>query len=144
MTPHGETPAVRFKDVTKRFGDFTAVKGISFEVARGTIFGILGSNGAGKTTSIRMLMNIFKPNDGTVEVLGARMDEALKARLGYLPEERGLYRKMRMDEMLRFFGHIKGRDDAFLKPRIDRWLEQVGLSGKSGIGRGLAAAAKSR
>jgi len=129
MESNGNTPAVRFQGVTKRFGDFTAVNGISFEAPRGTIFGILGSNGAGKTTSIRMLMNIFKPDSGSVEVLGTRMDEALKARLGYLPEERGLYRKMRLEEMLRFFGHIKGRDDAFLKPRIDRWLEQVGLDG---------------
>jgi len=128
MTPHAQTAAVRFEDVSKHFGDFCAVQSISFTVPPGSIFGILGSNGAGKTTSIRMLMNIFKPDGGSVEVLGSRMDEALKARLGYLPEERGLYRKMRLEEMLRFFGHIKGRDDAFLKPRIDRWLAQVGLS----------------
>ena len=129
MTSNGHPPAVRFRDVVKHFGDFTAVRGVSFEVPEGSIFGILGSNGAGKTTSIRMLMNIFKPDGGTVEVLGSHVSEALKPRLGYLPEERGLYKKMRIEEMLRFFGRIKGRDDAFLKPRIDTWLERVGLSG---------------
>lgn len=127
MTESGDHPAVRFQDVTKRFGDFTAVNGISFEVPRGTIFGILGSNGAGKTTSIRMLMNIFKPTSGRVEVLGAQVDDGLKPRIGYLPEERGLYKKMRIGEMLRFFGRIKGRDDAFLDQAIDRWLDWGGL-----------------
>jgi ABC-2 type transport system ATP-binding protein len=127
MSANGDSPAVRFGDVTKRFGEFTAVDAISFEVRRGTIFGILGSNGAGKTTSIRMLMNIFKPDAGRVEVLGTLADESLKPRLGYLPEERGLYKKMRVGDMLRFFGRIKGRDDAFLAPRIDRWLDSVGL-----------------
>ncbi|MDJ0521116.1 MAG: ATP-binding cassette domain-containing protein [Planctomycetota bacterium] len=129
MSSNGQHPAVRFRDVVKHFGDFTAVKGISFEVPAGSIFGILGSNGAGKTTSIRMLMNIFKPDGGTVEVLGSHVSERMKPRLGYLPEERGLYKKMRIEEMLRFFGHIKGRDDAFLQPRIDRWLDSVGLAG---------------
>jgi ABC-2 type transport system ATP-binding protein len=128
MTP-AATPAARFSDVRKRFGDFEAVRGISFEVPRGTLFGLLGSNGAGKTTSIRMLMNIFKPDGGHVEVLGESMGEALKPRIGYLPEERGIYKKMRVDEMLRFFGRIKGRDDAFLAPRIDTWLERMGLAG---------------
>jgi ABC-2 type transport system ATP-binding protein len=128
MSANGDSPAVCFEDVTKRFGTFTAVDGVSFTVPRGSIFGILGSNGAGKTTSIRMLMNIFKPDAGRVEVLGSHVTEAMKPHLGYLPEERGLYKKMRVGEMLRFFGRIKGRNDAFLEPRIDRWLEQVGLS----------------
>ena len=127
MTATADHPAVRFQDVTKRFGEFTAVNDISFEVPRGTIFGILGSNGAGKTTSIRMLMNIFKPDGGRVEVLGAQVDESLKPKIGYLPEERGLYKKMRIGEMLRFFGRIKGRDDAFLDDAIDRWLTWGGL-----------------
>jgi ABC-2 type transport system ATP-binding protein len=127
MTP-AET-AVRFEGVVKRFGDFTAVAGIDLEVPRGTIFGILGPNGAGKTTSIRMLMNVFQPDEGRILVFGERMNEGMKARLGYLPEERGLYKKMRMRDLLRFFGRIKGRDRAFLDPRIDRWAERMGLSG---------------
>jgi ABC-2 type transport system ATP-binding protein len=128
MTESGDIPAVHFQDVTKRFGAFTAVDGISFRVPQGSIFGILGSNGAGKTTCIRMLMNIFRPDGGRVEVLGSQVDESLKPKVGYLPEERGLYKKMRIEEMLRFFGRIKGRDDKYLKPQIDRWLEATGLS----------------
>ncbi len=123
-----EGPAVRFESVVKRFGDFVAVGGISFSAPRGGIFGVLGPNGAGKTTTIRMLMNVFVPDEGRVEVLGERMSEALKPRLGYLPEERGLYKKMRLRETLRFFGAVKGRDRAFLDPRIERWAARVGLS----------------
>ncbi len=119
--------AVRFDNVTKRFGDFVAVDGISFSVPKGSLFGILGSNGAGKTTSIRMLMNIFRSDEGHVEVLGSKVSDALKPRIGYLPEERGLYKKMRVVEMLRFFGNIKGRSTQDLAPRIDRWLEYLGL-----------------
>jgi ABC-2 type transport system ATP-binding protein len=121
--------AVRFQGVTKRFGEFTAVADLDLEVPRGTIFGLLGQNGAGKTTSLRMLMNVFAPDLGRVEVLGETMNEGLKGRLGYLPEERGLYKKMRLRELLRFFGRIKGRDTGFLDPRIDRWLDRMGLSG---------------
>jgi ABC-2 type transport system ATP-binding protein len=124
-----EAPAVRFESVVKRFGDFTAVGGVSFEAPRGQIFGVLGPNGAGKTTSIRMLMNIFRPDEGRVEVLGETMTERLKERLGYLPEERGLYKKMRMRELLLFFGEVKGRDRAFLAPRIEQWSARMGLSG---------------
>jgi ABC-2 type transport system ATP-binding protein len=121
--------AARFDGVTKRFGGFVAVDRVSFRARKGSVFGILGSNGAGKTTSIRMLMNIFRPDEGTVEVLGERMSEALKPRLGYLPEERGMYRKMRIVEMLRFFGRIKGRDRAYVDQRIAHWLERMGLTG---------------
>lgn len=128
MAPPAE-PVVRFESVTKRFGGFTAVDDVSFRVGRGSIFGILGSNGAGKTTTIRMLMNIFRPDAGRVEVLGSQVDEATKPRVGYLPEERGLYKKMRLLDALRFFGRIKGRDLAFLDPRIDDWLGRMGLSG---------------
>lgn len=122
-------PAVQFERVVKRFGDFVAVDGLDLVVEAGTIFGLLGPNGAGKTTSIRMLMNVFAPDEGRVRVLGETITEAMKPRIGYLPEERGLYKKMRVREMLRFFGRIKGRDRAFLDPRIDRWGERMGLSG---------------
>ena len=121
--------ALRFTEVTKRYGDFVAVSGIDFEVPRGTVFGILGSNGAGKTTSIRMLMNILRPDEGAVEVLGAPAGEAVKARIGYLPEERGLYKKMRVEDLLLFFGRIKGRTPEFLEERIDHWLARMGLAG---------------
>ena len=120
---------VRFEDVTKRYGEFVAVDGIGFDVPRGAIFGILGSNGAGKTTSIRMLMNILQPDDGAVQVLGERPSERVKERIGYLPEERGLYKKMRVEDLLLFFGRLKGRAASFLDPRITSWLERLGLAG---------------
>jgi ABC-2 type transport system ATP-binding protein len=122
-------PAVRFERVTKRFGAFTAVRDLEFEVPSGSIFGLLGPNGAGKTTSIRMLMNIFVPDEGRVEVLGQTMDESVKERIGYLPEERGLYKKMRVREALRYFGRIKGRSREWLEPRIESWMGRMGLSG---------------
>ncbi len=121
--------AVHFENVTKSFGDFTAVDGISFQVPRGSLFGILGSNGAGKTTTIRMLMNIFRADSGKVEVLGSKVSDALKPRVGYLPEERGLYKKMRVIELLRFYGEIKGASRAALDPKIDHWLGAMGLEG---------------
>ncbi|MFO0931367.1 MAG: ATP-binding cassette domain-containing protein [Planctomycetota bacterium] len=121
--------AVQFEHVVKRFGGFTAVDGLDLEVPRGTIFGLLGPNGAGKTSSIRMLMNVFAPDEGRILVFGEPIHEDLKPRIGYLPEERGLYKKMRVREMLRFFGAIKGRDRAFLDPRIQRWGERMGLAG---------------
>jgi ABC-2 type transport system ATP-binding protein len=121
--------AVRFERVTKRFGSFTAVRDLAFEVPTGSIFGILGPNGAGKTTSIRMLMNIFAPDEGRVEVLGETMGEATKERVGYLPEERGLYKKMRVREAMRYFGRIKGRSKAWVEPRIESWVARMGLTG---------------
>ena len=121
--------AVEFESVVKRFGEFVAVAGLDLAVPRGTIFGILGPNGAGKTTSIRMLMNVFAPDEGRILVFGEPMNEGVKPRLGYLPEERGLYKKMRIRELLRYFGRIKGRDRAFLEPRIERWAGRMGLSG---------------
>lgn len=120
--------AVHVDGVTKTFGDFKAVDDIHLEIPRGSLFGILGSNGAGKTTTIRMIMNIFRPDRGTVRVLGEPASEELKARLGYLPEERGLYKRMRIEEMLLYFGQIKGRRRDELLPRIDRWLEAMGLA----------------
>ena len=130
MTDNGSNgPAVRFTNVTKCYGDFKAVSNIDFAVPRGSVFGILGSNGAGKTTSIRMLMNILKPDGGAIEVLGEEAGEAVKERIGYLPEERGLYKKMRVQELLRFFGRIKGRSKAFVDERSDYWLERMGLLG---------------
>jgi len=121
--------AVCFEGVTKRYGDFTAVDDVAFTVPTGVIFGILGSNGAGKTTSIRMLMNILRPDEGSIRVLGEAAGERTKERIGYLPEERGLYKKMRIQELLRFFGRIKGRSTAFIDERSEHWLERMGLLG---------------
>ncbi|MGZ3298834.1 MAG: ABC transporter ATP-binding protein, partial [Asticcacaulis sp.] len=100
-------PVLRFDKVTKTFGDFTAVDGLSFEVAEGQIFGFLGGNGAGKTTSLRMALDIFRPDTGTIEVLGQAPGRANAARIGFLPEERGLYRDMSAIDTIVYFGQLK-------------------------------------
>jgi ABC-2 type transport system ATP-binding protein len=119
---------VELKGVTKHFDEFVAVQDLSFEVRQGTIFGLLGPNGAGKTTSIRMIVNIFAPDAGEVFVLGRHMSPDLQHRIGYLPEERGLYKKMKVDEQLVFFANLKGIDTREARKRIDEWLERLELS----------------
>ena len=91
---------VELKNVTKRFDQFVAVKDLSLEVRQGTIFGLLGPNGAGKTTSIRMIVNIFAPDEGDVLVMGKHISPELQHHIGYLPEERGLYKKMKIADQL--------------------------------------------
>ena len=94
--------------MTKRFGEFTAVDGLSLTVRPGRIFGLLGPNGAGKTTTIRMIVGITAPDEGSVELFGRRVTPELQNRIGYLPEERGLYKKMRVGDQLRYFARLKG------------------------------------
>src|SRR5919197_3936030 len=101
---------VELKHVTKRFDEFVAVRDLSFAVRQGSIFGLLGPNGAGKTTSIRMIVNITAPDEGEVVVMGRHMNSELQAHIGYLPEERGLYKKMTINDQLVFFGNLKGLD----------------------------------
>ena len=100
--------ALILDDVRKSFGTVRAVDGISLEVPTGSIYGFLGPNGAGKTTTIRMIMSILYPDTGTVTVLGSPNPEAVKDRLGYLPEEKGLYKKMKTGEIVAYFGKLKG------------------------------------
>ncbi len=119
---------IELNNVSKRFDDFVAVKDLSFEVRKGTIFGLLGPNGAGKTTSIRMIVNIFAPDTGEIKVLGQRVTPELQSHIGYLPEERGLYRKMKVGDQLKFFGNLKGLDSAEADRRIDEWLTRLELS----------------
>jgi ABC-2 type transport system ATP-binding protein len=113
--------------VSKAFGRFKAVDDLSFKVPKGIVFGLLGPNGAGKTTTIRMIMNITAPDTGAIRVLGAPMSRATQNRIGYLPEERGLYRKMRVMDHLYFLAAIKevGRDKA--KERIGEWIDKMEL-----------------
>src|SRR5262245_49140844 len=105
--------------VTKRFGSFTAVDDLSLQIPKGCIYGFLGQNGAGKTTTIRMVMSIFHPDAGTISVLGHDDAAEIKDRLGYLPEEKGLYKKMKTAEIVAYFGKLKGmnRITANLKAR---------------------------
>ncbi|HSB11445.1 MAG TPA: ATP-binding cassette domain-containing protein [Blastocatellia bacterium] len=119
---------VELKNVTKRFDHFFAVKDLSFEVRRGTIFGLLGPNGAGKTTTIRMIVNIFAPDEGEVLVMGQHVSTELQQRIGYLPEERGLYKKMKVGDQLVFFANLKGLSSAEASRRVDQWLERLELS----------------
>lgn len=120
-------PIILVKGVTKRFGDVVAVRELSLDVSPGTIYGLLGPNGAGKTTTLRMVLGIFLPDEGTISVFNGKGIEDAKCRIGYLPEERGLYRKMKVGDVLRFFSEIKGVDKTTSAKRVDDWLDKVGL-----------------
>src|SRR5689334_20681760 len=95
-----ENVTLRLENVTKRFGEFTAVDNLSFNVRAGRVFGFLGPNGAGKTTTIRMIVGITAPDEGKIELFGQRMSAGLQDKIGYLPEERGLYKKMKVQDQL--------------------------------------------
>src|SRR5712691_9632235 len=95
-------PTLVLEQVTKGFGDFTAVSDLSLRVRPGRVFGLIGPNGAGKTTTIRMIVNITIPDSGSIQLFGQPMSTRLQDRIGYLPEERGLYKKMKVGEQLRF------------------------------------------
>lgn len=113
--------------IRKQYRDKVAVAGLSLEVPRGVIYGIIGPNGAGKTTTIRMLMNITAPDSGTIRIEGKAVDDSMKNRVGYLPEERGLYKKTTVEEVIVFLGMLKGLPRATVLSRIDPWLEQMQL-----------------
>jgi ABC-2 type transport system ATP-binding protein len=114
--------------VSKRFAEFVAVEDLSLQARRGRIFGLLGPNGAGKTTTLRMIVGITAPDTGRVAVFGQPMTPALRDRIGYLPEERGLYKKMKVGEQLRFFAELKGMDARAAERAIEHWLERMKLS----------------
>ncbi|MFO0962728.1 MAG: ATP-binding cassette domain-containing protein [Phycisphaerales bacterium] len=118
--------AIELRGVRKRFGKTEAVRGIDLSVPRGSLTGFIGPNGAGKSTTIRMIMSIIYPDEGTVQVLGADAIAA-KDRIGYLPEERGLYRRMHVLEFLRYMGVLKGLDAPEASRRARGWLERVQL-----------------
>lgn len=119
---------LRVENVTKRFGDFTAVDDLSFEVRAGRVFGFLGPNGAGKTTTIRMIVGITAPDEGKIELFAQKISNDLQNRIGYLPEERGLYKKMKIVDQLRYFAALKGVSRAEADKRIDFWLERMKLA----------------
>jgi ABC-2 type transport system ATP-binding protein len=113
--------------LSKSFGDTQAVEDVSFEVEPGQVFGLLGPNGAGKTTTIRIMLDIFRPDSGRVEILGAAPDKACKDRIGYLPEDRGLYKDVALDQVLVFLGTLKGLSDGEARNRLVPWLERMDL-----------------
>lgn len=121
------TTTLRVENITKRFGDFTAVEALSFEVKAGRVFGFLGPNGAGKTTTIRMIVGINAPDEGSIELFGRRMSPELQDTIGYLPEERGLYKKLKIIDQLRYFAALKNVPRAEADKRIDFWLDRMEL-----------------
>jgi ABC-2 type transport system ATP-binding protein len=122
------TPILELRTVRKAYGDFVAVDGVSLAVPAGSIYGLLGPNGAGKTTTLRMIMNITPQDSGEVHVFGHPRTAADLQRIGYLPEERGLYRKMTVIDQLVFLAEIHGLKRARILPDIQRWLERVDLT----------------
>ena len=113
--------------IAKSFGDTQAVADVSFEVRRGEIFGLLGPNGAGKTTTIRIMLDIFKPDRGTVSILGGPMTEEKKARIGYMPEERGLYQDVPLDRCLLYLASLKDVPKQAAQQRLEDYLERFDL-----------------
>jgi ABC-2 type transport system ATP-binding protein len=118
--------AIELERVTKRYGDCLAVDQLDLIVPEGAIYGFIGPNGSGKTTTLRMILRILYPDSGRVNVLGSDGGGAADDRVGYLPEERGLYRKMRVRELLRFFAQLKGMRRP--GPEVDGWLERFDLA----------------
>jgi len=119
--------ALVLEQVTKRFGSVVAVNSISLAIPHGHIYGFLGPNGAGKTTTLRMIMSILYPDAGSIMILGHRNSEAIKDRLGYLPEEKGLYKKMKTGELLAYFGRLKGLPGVAARAKSIELLRRFGL-----------------
>jgi ABC-2 type transport system ATP-binding protein len=119
--------SVSVSALRKSFGKVQAVKDVSFEVNPGEIFGLLGPNGAGKTTTIRMMMDIFRPDGGQIRILGGELTEEKKCRIGYLPEERGLYKDLSLEQTLVFLAMLKGLSEGEARGRLANWLKRLDL-----------------
>lgn len=119
---------LQLENVHKRFGDFTAVSDISFTIEKGSVYGLLGPNGAGKTTTLRMIMDIIAPDAGNITFSGNRQVRDFLDQIGYLPEERGLYRKMKVRDVILFIAELKGLYKQQALSEIERWLEKMQLS----------------
>jgi len=121
-------PTVDVSHVSKSFGALKAVDDVSFTVERGEIFALLGPNGAGKTTTIRLMLDIFKPESGQVSILGGKMDEAKKDRIGYMPEERGLYQDIPLERVLIYLASLKGVNVDEARQRANAYMERFDLA----------------
>ncbi len=121
-------PTVSIDHISKSFGEFTAVNDLSLAVRPGRIYGLLGPNGAGKTTTIRMIVNITAPDSGRIEVFGKQVTPELQDRIGYLPEERGLYKKMKVGDQLKFFAALKNVAGKEADQCVDIWLARLQLT----------------
>jgi len=120
--------ALELRSVRKAFAGHVAVDGLSLSVRAGSVFGLLGPNGAGKTTTLRMVMDILRPDAGEIEILGRPADGSARDRIGYMPEERGLYPRMRLEEQLLFLASLKGVPRAAAARALPAWLERLGLA----------------
>jgi ABC-2 type transport system ATP-binding protein len=120
-------PAVEVSHITKSYADKAAVADLSFSVNQGEIFGLIGPNGTGKTTTIRMMMDIIKPDSGEVTILGEKLSDATRDKLGYLPEERGLYKKLRVLEAITYFATLKGMDKNAAAAKAVELLDRTGM-----------------
>jgi ABC-2 type transport system ATP-binding protein len=119
--------AIELRDITKSFSGHLAVDNLSLTVPQGSIYGFLGPNGSGKTTTIRMIMNILLPDKGEITVLGVKTSKSARQKVSYLPEERGLYKKMEVGRLLHYFGSLQGMTDAQIKEAAGRWLTRLEL-----------------
>jgi ABC-2 type transport system ATP-binding protein len=119
--------AITIRNVTKRFSGVVAVNDLDLNVPSGSLYGFIGPNGSGKTTTLRMIMHILLPDQGEIEVLGERDTRAARDRVSYLPEERGLYKRMSVRRLLRYYGLLKGAKQPDLDKSITHWLERLGL-----------------
>jgi ABC-2 type transport system ATP-binding protein len=123
--------ALELNGICKSFGNVRAVDNLSAKIPAGSIYGFLGPNGAGKTTTLRMIMNIIRPDTGSINVLGKNLTEELKSHIGYMPEERGLYRKMTVRGILAFFGALKGLSASQLAETVPAWLKKIELADRA-------------
>jgi len=117
---------IEIQEITKTFGKIKAVDNLSLTVPKGSIYGFIGPNGSGKTTTLRMIMNIFYPDNGSIKVFGEKLSGSPSDRISYLPEERGLYQKMKVKEVLKYYGSLKNGKN--LNKEVDYWLERLGLT----------------
>ncbi len=120
-------PVVEVNHIKKSFSDKVAVADLSFSISQNEIFGLIGPNGAGKTTTIRMMMDIIKPDSGDISILGEKLSEATKNRLGYLPEERGMYKKLKVIDSIIYLASLKGMDTRSAEEKADELLKQTGM-----------------
>lgn len=122
--------SLKLEHVTKKYRDFTAVQDLNFEIEKGEIFGLIGQNGAGKTTTFRMILDLQETTEGTITWEGKEINKVNRDILGYLPEERGIFPQMKVEEQLYFFGELRGMKRDELKKEIDFWIERFELEEK--------------
>lgn len=126
--PEGSSPALAVRGLTKTYGNRRVVDDVSFELQRGEVFGFLGPNGSGKTTTMRMALDLIKPDSGTVSIFGSAPDLHVLRRVGYLPEERGLFQRARVLDVLRYMGRLKGLSSSTAEDRVSEMMSRVGLA----------------